>query len=238
MHVWKGLVGSQREGLPCPKRVILKCPLWFDLCSVKPRKEDRRFHRSRGVALERSRLLFLDQTGIWERADVRRQSWASVAISCESTCVTVALLLPCSGWGTASADIPAAADPTAAHLWTLHRAVGNMAVLTWPADQSCGRHRTLQLGGGGEGVGDAPHSTVGQLALGGLGTGGGRAELDVRRAPWRVSSFKRRAATNLLDGVVLNDAGALAGLVVVVVLQGRSTSLRLLQLLRHELLRF
>lgn len=54
-----------------------------------------------------------------------------------------------------------------------------MGVLTWPADQSCGRHRTLQLGGGGEGVGDAPHSnwgdTVGQLALGGLGKeeGGG-----------------------------------------------------------------
>lgn len=111
-----------------------------------------------------------------------------------------------------------------------------MGVLTWPADQSCGRHRTLQLGGGGEGVGDAPHSTVGQLALGALGAGGGWAELDVRRAHWRVSSFKGGAATNLLDGVMLNDAGALAGLVVV--LQGRSSGLRLLQLLRHELLRF
>lgn len=114
-----------------------------------------------------------------------------------------------------------------------------MAVLTWPADQSRGRHRTLQLGGGGEGVGDAPHSnwgdTVGQLALGGLGMEEG-AELDLRRVPRCVFSFKRWAATHLLDGVMLDDAGALAGLVVV--LQGRCSGLCLLQLLRHKLLRF
>lgn len=45
-------------------------------------------------------------------------------------------------------------------------------MLTWPADQSRGRHRTLQLGGGGKGVGEAPHphgrDAVGQLALGAL----------------------------------------------------------------------
>lgn len=44
-----------------------------------------------------------------------------------------------------------------------------MGMLTWPADQSCGRHCALQLGGGGKGVGDASHphwwDTVGQVTL-------------------------------------------------------------------------
>lgn len=157
---------------------------------------------------------------------------------CESTCIAVALLLPCSGWGTTSADIPAAVESTAAHLWTLHRAVGNMGVLTWPADQSRGRHRTLQLGGWGEGVGDAPHphrwDPMGQLALGAL-------RGDTERGFWvtaaltaQVLVFKRNDSN--LDGVMLKDAGSSAGLVVV--LERGGSGLSLLQLLRHQLLCF
>lgn len=131
--------------------------------------------------------VILDQTGIWKRAGVSCHSGAGI-IHCESTCVAVALLLPCSGWGTTSADIPAAAESTAAHLWALHRVVGNMAMLTWPADQSCGRHRTLQLGGGGKGVGEAPHphgwDAMGQLALGALrGVKGRRGRLSYVSLP-------------------------------------------------------
>lgn len=162
-------------------------------------------------------------------------------IICESTCVAVALLLPCSGWGTTSADIPAAAESTAAHLWTLHRAVGNMGVLTWPADQSSGCHRTLQLGGGGEAVWDASHShwwdTMGQLAVGGLrGVRGVERGLELQlHAPHLCFPYKDITDPNLLDGV-MNDAGSSAGLVVV--LEGGCSGLSLLQLLRHQLLRF
>lgn len=118
-----------------------------------------------------------------KRADFRCQIFRC-RYSCESTWGAVALLLPCSGWGTTSADTLAAAESTAAHLWTLDRMWGNMGVLTWPADQGCGRHCALQLGGGGEGVGDTPHpqwgATMGQLALGTLGH---------RREGWLTGTF-------------------------------------------------
>lgn len=152
-------------GLPCPKTFPPACVLtaFHFFCSVWDCKDFLTLVEfgSNGQGL------LLDQTGVWKS---RCQAPESGCYSCESTCVAVALLLPCSGWGTTSADIPAAADPTAAHLWTLDRAVRNMGVLTWPIDQSCGRHCALQLGGGGKGVGDAPHpqwwdTAVGQLAL-------------------------------------------------------------------------
>lgn len=67
-----------------------------------------------------------------------------------------------------------------------------MGMLTWPADQGCGGHCTLQLGGGGEGVGDASDShTMGQMALGALHR---RGAFEKHKAPSpQVFSFKEKS---------------------------------------------
>lgn len=117
-------------------------------------------------------------------------------------------------------------------------------MLTWPAHQSCGRHRALQLGGGGEGVGEAPHphgrDAMGQLALGALRGGGGGVKGRRGRSSCCFASKRLHLAVkyaNLLDGVMLDHVCSSAGLVVVE--GGRaSLSLSLLQLLGHQLLRF
>lgn len=55
-------------------------------------------------------------------------------------------------------------------------------------------------------------------------------------APHLCFPYKDITDSNLLDGVMLNDVGSPAGLVVV--LEGGCSGLSLLQLLRHQLLRF
>lgn len=104
-----------------------------------------------------------------------------------------------------------------------------MAMLTWPADQSCGRHRTLQLGGGGKGVGEAPHphggDAMGQLALGAL-----RGVADTERNDSVPTTTAHGLHVppkdaNLLDGVMLHHVASSAGLVV---MEGGGASLSLL----------
>lgn len=114
-----------------------------------------------------------------------------------------------------------------------------MGMLTWSADQSCSRHRTLQLGGGGEGVGDTPQSqwwdiATGQLALCALrGVKKHGEKLSYSGHSCTSVSLKIKPNTNL-DGVMVNNVATSADLVVV--LERGRPGLSLLQLLRHQLL--